>query len=517
MNKISHRLNIGANTAPDCNPTTRLVSISESVAPSTTVLGIRVADGGTPSLTSDVTINIEVLSANDNIPVFTGVPYSVTVPENQATNVMMLGIAVTDDDIILVNGMDEVQGYKITITGGTGADKFFIGDMSGLYLRKSLDYEVTQSHNLTIVVTDQGLLPQQQATSNILVTVQDINDNTPKCTNSYVFLSISEDQKATSVLTTLTCTDADSGAGGTLTYSIVSGNAAGAFDVQNNAENCDVRLVTDGIIDFETPSNAAFQLVVRATDGGIPQLSSDVTIDIEISSVNEMTPSFHQTTPSVDVSESTPVGTLLYQLTVQETDKIDSANAQSTVSTIQASADSTKFSINPTTASVYLKEPLDFEVAQTHTITVQVVDQGISPQKMSTATLTVNVLNANDKAPVCSASYFALTLSETTAVDSQLQDISCSDVDAGALTYTIIAGNALDKFKIVGQLLKLKSQIDADTEAIQYRLITEVADAGPAPALTTTVTIDVYVTGIDDNVPQWETPTNGAYTASNVS
>jgi hypothetical protein len=48
-----------------------------------------------------------------------------------------------------------------------------------LYLRKSLDYEVAQTHNLTIVVTDEGLLPQRQATSSILVTVQDVNDNTP--------------------------------------------------------------------------------------------------------------------------------------------------------------------------------------------------------------------------------------------------------------------------------------------------------------------------------------------------
>jgi hypothetical protein len=74
---------------------------------------------------------------------------------------------------------------------------------------------------------------------------------------------------------------------------------------------------------------------VRAVDGGTPPLSSDITIDIEISSVNEVTPTFHQTTPSVDVSESTSPGTLIYQLTVQETDKIDSANIQSTISTIQ--------------------------------------------------------------------------------------------------------------------------------------------------------------------------------------
>lgn len=64
-------------------------------------------------------------------------------------------------------------------------------------------------------------------------------------------------------------------------------------------------------------------------------MSTDVTIDIAITSVNEMTPAFHQTTATVDVSESTAVGTLIYQFTVQETDKIDSTNLQGTVSTIQ--------------------------------------------------------------------------------------------------------------------------------------------------------------------------------------
>ena len=47
---------------------------------------------------------------------------------------------------------------------------------------RSLDYEVTQGHSLTVVVTDQGLLPQRQATSTVTVTVEDVNDNTPVST-----------------------------------------------------------------------------------------------------------------------------------------------------------------------------------------------------------------------------------------------------------------------------------------------------------------------------------------------
>lgn len=36
--------------------------------------------------------------------------------------------------------------------------------------------------------------------------------------------------------------------------------------------------------------------------------------------------------------------------------------------------------------------------------------------------------------------YFVVTVPETSAVDSQLQDLSCSDVEPGALTHTITAG-----------------------------------------------------------------------------
>lgn len=69
---------------------------------------------------------------------------------------------------------------------------------------------------------------------------------------------------------------------------------------------------------------------------------------------------------------------------------------------------------------------------------------------------------------------------------------------------------------MTGQLLKLKNQIDADTEATQYSLKIEVVDAGPAPAHTTTVTLAVFVTGIDDNVPVWEAPSSGSYTTCKI-
>lgn len=78
------------------------------------------------------------------------------------------------------------------------------------------------------------------------------------CFNSYVYVSILEDQIFFLVLIILMCMDVDSGVSGILIYFIVLGNVVGVFDVQNNGGNCDVRLVMGGIIDFDIILNLVF-------------------------------------------------------------------------------------------------------------------------------------------------------------------------------------------------------------------------------------------------------------------
>ena len=113
-------------------------------------------------------------------------------------------------------------------------------------------------------------------------------------------------------------TDRDSGENGRVTYFIVSGNSDGYFSLNSNTGE----LITLKSLDLESAHapHPNFTLVVVAKDHGHPQLSSNATYVLMISSVNEFTPKFTRSGLSLTIPEDTAVGTLLCHLTATDMD-----------------------------------------------------------------------------------------------------------------------------------------------------------------------------------------------------
>lgn len=61
-------------------------------------LTIEARDGGTPPLSNHATVNITVLDANDNAPVFTQAAYSTSINENAPVGFKLLTLTATDLD-----------------------------------------------------------------------------------------------------------------------------------------------------------------------------------------------------------------------------------------------------------------------------------------------------------------------------------------------------------------------------------------------------------------------------------
>lgn len=78
----------------------------------------------------------------------------------------------------------------------------------------------------------------------------------------------------------------DPDAGQTLTYSIVSGNTAGAFTI--NAATGAITVANAGALDYET--NPLFQLEIQVSDNAADSLSDTATITIELQDVVEAPP-----------------------------------------------------------------------------------------------------------------------------------------------------------------------------------------------------------------------------------
>jgi hypothetical protein len=68
-----------------------------SIRPSYTLL-VQAKDSGSPSLHSQVPVTITVQDTNDNIPIFQGLPYSASVPEDFGTTQPVLSVRKKDPD-----------------------------------------------------------------------------------------------------------------------------------------------------------------------------------------------------------------------------------------------------------------------------------------------------------------------------------------------------------------------------------------------------------------------------------
>lgn len=143
----------------------------------------------------------------------------------------------------------------------------------------TLDREQRAAYNFHIVAYDKGIQP---LTSSVLVMVQvlDVNDNAP----TFVFSTGNSSQQriflpveAHFVVANVQAIDADAGANGTVAYSVVAGNASGVFRVEESTG----AVVT--LVDLGERQLGTYQLVVRATDRGVPtQLHADRNLTLRV-------------------------------------------------------------------------------------------------------------------------------------------------------------------------------------------------------------------------------------------
>lgn len=77
-----------------------------------------------------------------------------------------------------------------------------------------------------------------------------------------------------------------------------------------------------------------------------------------------------------------------------------------------------------------LTAPLDYETERFHRLTVRALDQGL-PSLSSTQTLTVEVGDVNDQAPVFSQTIYTATVAENRDPGEPVIRVSATDEDSG--------------------------------------------------------------------------------------
>ena len=433
------------------------------------------------------TLTVIVIDENEFRPQFSG-STDFEVTEEMPSGTVVGTIQATDADGTLNNSV-----IIYTFVGGSMISQYFeLNPTNGTITttrvldRDTLTQAFPQSmRSVDVSARDTGV-PSLQNVRSITITILDLNDNAPVFSQDpYKANVIEHSSNGTSVLV-VTATDIDMGTNSQVGYTIVSGNSENYFTIDANTGEIQV----SGDIDREMITS--FNLTVQATDMGSAPQSSSVRVEICVIDINDNAPVFDPDNYSEVLPENTPSGFIL-SVNATDIDEEGNPNSQIVYRITNGNSDGT-FRLDGTTGHLELTNSLDFERQESYTLEVIASDQG-NPPLSDTATITVQVTNLNEFAPVLNVSQ-TIDISELAPVPLVVAQFNAQDGDTDdVILYSIAsAGNEEMKFSIdntTGQVALIKS-LDFETTT-SYQLLISASDGDKMDTARLTVNV------IDEN------------------
>ncbi|XP_069390115.1 protocadherin Fat 3a isoform X7 [Paralichthys olivaceus] len=343
------------------------------------------SDQGSPlPLSSLVNVTITVLDINDNPPVFERRDQMATVPEDVGVGTEVLRVHAASKDI----GTNAEITYSIR--SGNEHGKFHIHPLTGaILIAQTLDYETCRDYFLTVEARDGGR-PPLSAISTVNINLTDVNDNAPMFSHDVYSAVVSEDANIGQSVFQLLAEDLDSQLNGAILYSIVSGDRDNHFFIDPLSGVIKVNKQ----LDHETVPS--YSLAIRALDSGIPPMSSNVMVNIDISDINDNPPTFSPANLSTVIQENKPIGTTILQLSVIDQDS--SHNGPPFDFRILSGNEGREFVLEKD-GTLVTNQVFRRDLATEYVIQIQVKDSG-KPRLSSSSMLTVRVIEESLHRPV---------------------------------------------------------------------------------------------------------------------
>uniref|UniRef100_A0A3P9KYV4 Protocadherin 2 alpha a 15 n=1 Tax=Oryzias latipes TaxID=8090 RepID=A0A3P9KYV4_ORYLA len=351
------------------------------------MLVLTAIDGGKPPKSGEVTIIVNVLDVNDNAPVFSRDVYSVTLEENSPIGSTVLKVNASDLD----EGRNGEVVYSFSNSVNPKFLKFFeINANTGeITVIGSIDYEERDKYQIDIQASDKAVAPLASQ-KGVVISIIDVNDNVPEIEITSFSSSVPEDSKPGTTVALISINDQDSGLNGKVVCSV---DGETPFNLSPSVQDRMYSLVTKSQLDREKQSQ--YSITVVAKDAGQPAHSSEKTINVVISDVNDNNPEFSIRPYIFYASEGNEPGAVL----ATDNDEGDNAHILYNLEKNKDKGIVSFLNIDSETGAISTLKNFDFESVKTFQFHVVATDSG-SPPLSSNVTVNVFILDQNDNAPV---------------------------------------------------------------------------------------------------------------------
>ncbi|XP_071377139.1 protocadherin alpha-3-like [Centroberyx affinis] len=353
-------------------------------------LVLTASDGGNPQRSGTLNITINVLDSNDNRPVCSQDTYSVSLQENAPLGTVIIRVNATD--------LDEGSNSDLEYSWDQNVKSkvFDLDTLIGeIRVKGEVDFEETDVYRLDVQVSDKGQPPLTED-CRVIIKIIDINDNQPEIEVTSLSSVVAENSKPGTVISLISVTDKDSGMNGKVICSL-SQNVP--FELKPSFQDNMYSLVTKQTLDREMLSH--YDIIISATDCGTPPLSSEKTLNIQVSDVNDNIPKFSQNPLNLYLSENNPPGASIFCVSASDIDLNDNAAILYHIARVDGAQNKMAnfLNINFENGEITALKSFDFETLKTFQFHVVATDSG-TPSLSSNVTVNVFILDQNDNAPV---------------------------------------------------------------------------------------------------------------------
>ncbi|XP_062281220.1 protocadherin gamma-A11-like [Scomber scombrus] len=431
-------------------------------------------------LTSYAKVIIDVTDVNDNTPVIYLKSLFNPIPENVSPG--------TEVGIINVQDRDSENNKHVRCSIQQGAPFKLVPSIKNYYslvTTGQLDRELVSEYNVTITASDEGS-PPLSSYKTVQLSVADINDNSPVFEEQSYSAYVSENNKPGSTLCSVTARDPDWRQNGTVIYSLLAGEVNGAPVSSYVSVNGDTGVI-HAVRSFDYEEFRSFKVHVMARDNGSPPLSSNVTVSVFMSDVNDNSPQILYPAPEGNsfmtelVPKAAHGGSLVSKVIAVDADS--GQNAWLSYHIVK-STDPGLFSIGVHSGEIRTQRDISESDSMKQNLIVAVKDNG-QPSLSVTCSM-------------------YLLISDNLAEVPELKDISYDEKNSKLTSYLIIALVSVSTFFLTFIIIilgvrfcrrrKPRLLFDGAVAIPSAYLPPNYADVDPTGTLRSTYNYDAYLT-----------------------
>lgn len=458
-------------------------------------------DGGKPSLTGTLTVEVRISDINDNFPVFKQPVYKATIPEDFGRDQPVTTVTATDAD----SGANGALLYTFSNMQPFENLKFFHIDSTtgSIYLTRTIETRTGQRIELIVEAQDKGH-PPKATKAKVEIFVEDTVNSMPVIIADALggangVAEVSEYAQPGKVVAHVSVTDPDSGPNGETSC----GLSAPEFQLESlGSTGGKFTAVLRASLDRETTDH--YNVTVTCKDEGVPALVATGQFAVRVLDENDMDPVFEPRAYDANIFENNTVGASIVQL--YATDGDIGVNAK--LSYDVAGINHKKFTVDSDGLMTALI-PLDREDSQRIVVTVLATDGGI-PTRSATATVVVNLIDVNDCRPEFDLDVFEFSVEEGQPAGKFVGIVSASDQDDGTNQQVFYHFpdhgqiSRLFRVDLSGGIISTGAVLDRENVAM-HTVIVLATDRGDPP-LTGTATVVIKVLDVNDNDPVFVFP-----------